>query len=158
MTSERRRHNLYEEAKQVFSPDSADEFMSYFPPVGWADVATRADLAIMRNETDALRAELRGEMAQLRGEMDALGSELRGEMAQLRGEMDALRSELRGEMAALRSELRGEMRALGAGLRGDMDALRSDLSRSQVVQLRWTMATLVGTMTLGVGAVSILLG
>jgi hypothetical protein len=63
MASERRRHQLYEEAKQVFSPESADELMTYFPPVGWADVATKADLAMIRSEMDALRAELRVEMA-----------------------------------------------------------------------------------------------
>ena len=81
MPSERRRHQLYEEAKNVFSPDSADELMSYLPPVGWADVATKADLGVIRNEMDALRAELRGEMAGLRSEMHALRSDIRTEMA-----------------------------------------------------------------------------
>jgi hypothetical protein len=80
MPSERRRHNLYEEAKQVFSPESADEFMSYFPPVGWADVATKQDLNLIRSEMDALRAEMRGDMADLRAEM-------RGDMASLRTEL-----------------------------------------------------------------------
>jgi ribosomal protein L29 len=65
--------------------------MQLLPPVGWHDVATKADL-------QALRAELRGEMAELRGE-------LRGEIAELRGEMAELRSELRGEMAELRGEI-----------------------------------------------------
>jgi hypothetical protein len=95
MPSERRRHQLYEEAKKVFSPNSADELMSYLPPVGWADVATKADLGVIRNELDALRAELRGEMAELRGEMGGL----RGEMGGLRGEMDSLRADIRTEMA-----------------------------------------------------------
>lgn len=63
MPSERRRHKLYEEVKEVLSVDSTDELMEYFPPVGWADVATKADLGMIRNEMDALRAEVRGEMA-----------------------------------------------------------------------------------------------
>jgi hypothetical protein len=95
MSRERRRHNLYEEAKQVFSQESADEFMSYFPPVGWADVATKADLGIIRNEMDALRAELRGEMAGLRGEM-----------AELRGDMVAMKAESRADLAAAVDKLR----------------------------------------------------
>jgi hypothetical protein len=117
MSRERRRHNLYEEAKQVFSPESADEFMSYFPPVGWADVATKADLGVLRNEMDALRAELRGEMAELRGEM----AELRGEMTGFRGEMAALRS----EMHAMRAEGRAELSAA-------LDKMRV-----------WTVATMI---------------
>ena len=61
MLSERRRHQLYEEAKQVLSVESADELMSYLPPVGWADVATKSDVAMIRVEMDAMRTELRGE-------------------------------------------------------------------------------------------------
>jgi hypothetical protein len=99
MSKERRRHNLYEEAKQVFSQESADEFMSYFPPVGWADVATKADLGIIRNEMDALRAELRGEMAELRGEM----AEFRGE---IRGEMTTMRADNRADLAAAVDKMR----------------------------------------------------
>gem|GEM_PF-1586417 len=63
LPNERRRHQLYEEAKRVLSVESADELMSYLPPVGWADVATKADLSMIRSEMDALRADMRGEMA-----------------------------------------------------------------------------------------------
>lgn len=80
MTSERRRHQLYEEAKKVFSQESADELMSYLPPVGWADVATKTDLSMIRHEMDALRAEMRGEMSELRGEMAAMRGEWRAEL------------------------------------------------------------------------------
>jgi hypothetical protein len=98
MSKERRRHNLYEEAKQVFSQESADEFMSYFPPVGWADVATKADLGIIRNEMDALRAELRGEMAELRGEMKSMRADNRADLA---GAVDKMRVWTTGTMIAL---------------------------------------------------------
>lgn len=45
---ERRRHLLYEEVKEVLRVDRADEFMSSLPPVRWADVATKADLGMIR--------------------------------------------------------------------------------------------------------------
>jgi hypothetical protein len=47
MPRERRRHQLYEEAKKVFSPDSADELMAYPHPVGSTDVATRPDQGLL---------------------------------------------------------------------------------------------------------------
>ena len=53
---------MYEELKNVMSQDSADELMGYLPPVGWADVAMKSDLAMIRHEMDAMRADLLGEM------------------------------------------------------------------------------------------------
>jgi hypothetical protein len=80
MPTETGRHRLYEKIKEQWGEEHAAELMSYLPPVGWADVATKHDLAQLSNE-------LRGEMSQLRGEMTELRNELRGEMSELRAEM-----------------------------------------------------------------------
>ena len=72
--------------------------MELLPPVGWNDIATRADV-------QATATLLRGEMSELRGEM----SELRGEMSELRGEMAQLGAELRNEMSELRCEVRQDL-------------------------------------------------
>ena len=128
MADERRRHQLYEELGTVLTKDSVDELMSYLPPVGWADVATKADVGMIRTEMGALRADLRGETG-------AMGAELKGEMADLRGEMGAMRAELKGEMTALRSEVSGNM----AGAVGDL----------KLAMARWALATTL-TVFLGV--------
>jgi hypothetical protein len=57
------------------------------------EVATKSDIAGLRNEIDLLRAELRTELGTLRGELNAGQTGLRGELsaglAGLRGEMKA---------------------------------------------------------------------
>jgi hypothetical protein len=60
--------------------------MELLPPVGWADVATKHDLMVLRGDLDVVRDDLR-----------ALGSEvndLRGEINDLRGEFKDLRWDL----------------------------------------------------------------
>jgi hypothetical protein len=55
--------------------------MSYLPPVGWADVATKQDLNLIRFEMDAMRSDLRREMADLR-------TEVKDEIAKLGSKVD----------------------------------------------------------------------
>ena len=64
MPTETGRHRLYEKIKEQWGEEHAIELMSYLPPVGWADVATKHDLA-------TLGAELRAEMARLEATIDA---------------------------------------------------------------------------------------
>ncbi|HEX9993639.1 MAG TPA: hypothetical protein VGB14_11990 [Acidimicrobiales bacterium] len=101
--TEASRYRLHQRLEEVLGPEQATTLMEHLPPVGWADVATKHDLAQLEERMgyrmDTLRAELRGEMA-----------ELRGEMGELRGEMNGLRAEVRGEIGGLRAELHSELR------------------------------------------------
>ena len=126
--SEERRHALYLGLESVLGRERAATMMEMLPPLGWAEVATRTDLAhqqvVLRTELEAFRTSLRAEMASLR-------AELRGEMAslraELRGEMASLRTELQGEMASLRTELQGEMASLRGEVKEDVASLRSEV-------------------------------
>ncbi len=42
---ERSRHHLYLKLEQVLGTEEATTLMEHLPPVGWADVATKHDLA-----------------------------------------------------------------------------------------------------------------
>ena len=85
MPTETGRHRLYEKIKEQWGEDNAAELMSYLPPVGWADVATKHDL---RAEVALLRSELHNDLTELRSglrdEMAELGTQLRGEMNGMR--------------------------------------------------------------------------
>ena len=113
MPSERHRHQLYEEAKQALSVESADELMSSLPPVGWADVATKDDVAMIRLEMDAFRAEIRGDMARLEGRLLGRTDRLDGRIDKLDGRIDRLDGridKLDGDLRAAIAEATDRMR------------------------------------------------
>lgn len=76
MSTDDDRRTIYNALEHSIGPHPAALLMAQLPPVGWAELATKHDLA-----------GVRGEMAELRGEMAELRAELRGEMAELRAEV-----------------------------------------------------------------------
>ncbi len=63
------RHRLYTELESMLGPEPTSTLMSLLPPVGWADVATKQDVA---HATEVLGEQLRREMADLRTEFAGL--------------------------------------------------------------------------------------
>jgi hypothetical protein len=120
--TEYERHQVFQWCEQAMGAERAAIMMQLLPPVGWHDIATRADL-------QALESGLRGEIAGLRGEI-----------AGVRGELQSVESGLRGEIA----ELRGEMRATGSELRAELSSLNAETLRTMVVAMVASNATLVG--------------
>lgn len=59
---ERSRHQLYLRLEDVLGPDDANTLMEHLPPVGWADVATKADLGHLRTGIDLSTERLRSEL------------------------------------------------------------------------------------------------
>jgi len=92
---EQARFELHQRFTEILGSSQAASLMEYLPPVGWADVARKADLAHL-----ATKAELAD-----------LGSELRTEIAGVRTEIADLRTEVRTGSAGLRAELSDQLRA-----------------------------------------------
>jgi hypothetical protein len=72
MPTESGRHRLYEKIKEQWGEEHATELMSYLPPVGWADVATKHDLdtqtTLLRLEMARLASDLRAEFERFRAD------------------------------------------------------------------------------------------
>lgn len=81
-------HRLLEER---LGPRAAGLLMDQLPPVGWPELATKADLA-------QLGARLRIEMAEFRAD---IRTELRTEIAGVRSELAGIRVELAGVKAGV---------------------------------------------------------
>ena len=51
---ERTRHEMYSGLEEKLGPEVADALMAHLPPVGWADVATKQDIATVNGRLDEL--------------------------------------------------------------------------------------------------------
>lgn len=69
---DRKRHALYERFDEVLGDEHADTMMALLPPVGWADVATKHDLAALEERIDlridSLEWRMQAGFAELRAE------------------------------------------------------------------------------------------
>jgi hypothetical protein len=107
VVDERARLALHRRLEDVLGGEQALTLMEHLPPVGWADVATKHDIVVLKRDLDAL-----GERLGLR--MDALE-------ARLGSRMDALEARLGSRMDALEARLGSRMDALEARM-GGLDA------------------------------------
>jgi hypothetical protein len=65
---ERARHELHRKLEEVLGADEAATLMAHLPPVGWADVATKHDVILLKGDLAQLeeRMNLRFEMVNQR--------------------------------------------------------------------------------------------
>lgn len=82
------RSELYQRLKETMGERPAGTLMAHLPPVGWADVATKQDLALLKQATKQDLALLKQDLAHLQETMAT-----KTDLADLRSEMhQALRS------------------------------------------------------------------
>lgn len=128
------RRRLQNELENADFSDVQSETLSHII----TNLATKADLQLLRSEMRELAAALRGEMAEFRGEM--------------RGELKAFRAELLGEMRSEISELRGEMRSEMSEMRGEMGSMYSRLETQITKESSKTQRLMIG-LIIALGAI-----
>jgi hypothetical protein len=52
------RNRLYNRLEEVLGPDEANALMSLLPPVGWADVATKHDVVLLKQDIAQVEARM----------------------------------------------------------------------------------------------------
>ncbi|MDQ4097466.1 MAG: hypothetical protein M3144_06325 [Actinomycetota bacterium] len=66
--SEQSRHEMYQRLEEALGEQAAATLMEHLPPVGWADVATKRDLDVLRVSFEATEHRLR---SNFRAELNA---------------------------------------------------------------------------------------
>jgi hypothetical protein len=86
-------------------PQAGDTAEALAEAMAGAELATTADIAELRVEIAAVRAELKAEIASVRSEIAAVRAELKAEIAELRAEFKAEIAVVRAEIELLRRDI-----------------------------------------------------
>jgi hypothetical protein len=105
------------------------------------EVATKSDIAGLRNEIDLLRSELKGDIGMLRSE---LRSDLGGLRSEFKSDLGGLRSEFKSDLGELRSEFKGDLGVLKGDLGGLKGELLAAMKADKVDLLKWVVMLIVG--------------
>ena len=111
MIDERQRHELYRGVEELLGTERADTLMSLLPPVGWADVATKDDIRLVRADLRNLEERIDGRFARVDARFDQVDSRFE----QLEYKLDA----------KLERALREQTRTLMLGLLGALFTMTS---------------------------------
>jgi predicted nuclease with TOPRIM domain len=96
-TAEQQRHDLHGKLEGVLGRDEAATLMSYLPPVGWSDVATKHDLGGLEGRFDRLEGRfdrLEGRFDRLEGRFDRLEVRMDSQFQRVDDELVRLRGEV----------------------------------------------------------------
>jgi hypothetical protein len=79
--TEQSRHDLYVRLEAALGAQEATTLMEHLPPVGWADVSTRTDVALQLQALEGnLRADLHIALGEFRDEVHRSFGEFRDEI------------------------------------------------------------------------------
>jgi hypothetical protein len=160
---ERARHQLYLAVEEVLGTERADTLMSLLPPVGWADVATKDDIHLVKADIRVVQDDIRrvnDDLRDLRGDLHDLEERLDERMDARFGLVDARFAALEVSLDARFEKV--DARFVGVDKRFDEFELRLEakLERALRDQLRVLMFGLLGALftmsSLCLGAIALI--
>ena len=127
VVDDRSRHELYRRLEEVLGMEAATTLIEHLPPAGWAEVATKQDLA---NLEERLELRFAARFAAIDGRFDRVDERFNGIDERFNGieerfkgldwRFEGLDDRLKGGMAELRAafehELRGQTTTMVFGL------------------------------------------
>ena len=115
VVDERSRHQLYRRLEEVLGPDAATTLIEHLPPVGWAEVATRHDLAGLEQRIDLRFERVEERFERIEERIKAAMSELRGTFEhEMRTQSSAFGHELRAQTTTMVFALVGVVLTMAA--------------------------------------------
>jgi hypothetical protein len=110
---ERSRHELYRRLEEVLGPDAATTLIEHLPPVGWADVATKTDLAGLEQRMDLRFARVEGRFDSVNERFTAMDDRITAATSDLQATFE---HEMRVQSASFGQQLRSQTTTMVFGL------------------------------------------
>jgi len=139
----RSRHELKRKLEEALGQEAADTLMEALPPHPWDELATKADVALLRTDVEALRADV--------GVLKSDVGVLKSDVGALKSDVGALKSDvtlLRRDVERLEERFELKLEAMGHQLIG---AFRGELNAAITGQTRAILVSMVG-MALSTGS------
>lgn len=129
MIDERARHELYLGFEELLGTGRADTLMSLLPAVGWADVATKHDLRLLKDDLRQLEDRIEARLDARFVRVDARFAAVDAQFVNLEQRMDTRFAQVDGRFSDMEAQfersLREQTRTLMLGLVGAMFTMTS---------------------------------
>ncbi|KAA0233570.1 MAG: hypothetical protein EDR02_13095 [Actinobacteria bacterium] len=139
-SGDRERTVLHERLDRALGNDAADTLMGYLPPVGWADVATKSDLALLRSELQVDLSRIDGRLSHLEARLQELDTRT----AELETRLDTRSAELEARLDTRFADLETRLGTRSAELEARLEAKFERTLRQAVLALVMVMIAAVG--------------
>jgi hypothetical protein len=112
-TYDESRYRMHQRFDDVLGSEVAATVMEHLPPLGWHEIATKADLRALGAATKA--------------DVSALGADLRALGTATKADLRALGTATKADLRALGAATKADLRALEAATRSDLRALEMEI-------------------------------